>query len=144
MGFGSIVGSDYYYMVFGSTAGSDYHGDHNAPPQYRTRRCLPHYHTITLSHYHTITPSHYHTITLSHYHTITLPQYHTPLGRFFHGRYLHIFGIVSAPKKSVWETHRRGLCEDVLFGIGTLFDSRAIELGKSPQGGMIYTVVCRR
>ena len=47
-------------------------------------------------------------------------------------------------KKPALDTSRRGeLPEDVWFGIGTgtLLGCRAIDLGKPPQGGVIYLIV---
>ena len=50
-------------------------------------------------------------------------------------------GILWVPQRSALEPSRRELSEDVSFGIGTPLGFRAIERGKPPQGGVVYTVV---
>ena len=65
---------------------------------------------------------------------------HTRLGRF---SMLDVstVGIVSVPNRSVLETSRRELLEDVSFGVGTLLVVEQSSLDQPPQGGVICTVV---
>ena len=50
-------------------------------------------------------------------------------------------GTVAVPKRSALKTSRRELSEDASFGIWHPLGCRAIELGKTPQGGVTHTVV---
>ena len=110
------------------------------------------YHTITLSHYHTITLSHYHTIALSHYHTITLSHYHTitPLGRCC---MINIFtncswnswnswNSVGAKKVGVRNISPRAFRRRVVRYWHPR-GCRVIELGKTPEGDVIYIIYRR-
>ena len=68
--------------------------------------------------------------------------YITPPRPIFQARYLHSWNSTCSGARKVGAgTSRRELSEDVSFGIDTLFRCRAVELGKSPKGGVIYTVI---
>ena len=67
--------------------------------------------------------------------------HHTPphMGRFFHGRSLHTWNYsVGAQNVDVGKSRRLELFEAVSFGIWHPLGCRAIELGKPPQGGVIF------
>ena len=65
------------------------------------------------------------TTILKEHHTVYDGVRHAPLARF------SVLG-------TALESSRRELSEDVSFGIGSLLGCRAIDLGKPPQGGVIY------